>query len=54
MVKPVTARGLHNLVVQQLGRLIVSGELAPGEGLPREEDPGRALERQPHRDCARR
>ncbi|WP_426285089.1 FadR/GntR family transcriptional regulator [Luteibacter sp. E-22] len=37
MVKPVTARGLHNLVVQQLGRLIVSGELAPGEGLPREE-----------------
>lgn len=37
MVKPVTARGLHNLVVQQLGQLIVSGELAPGEGLPREE-----------------
>jgi len=37
MVKPVTARGLHNLVVQQLGRLIVGGELAPGEGLPREE-----------------
>jgi DNA-binding FadR family transcriptional regulator len=37
MVKPVTSRGLHNLVVQQLGRLIVSGELAPGEGLPREE-----------------
>ncbi|MDR6935082.1 MULTISPECIES: FadR/GntR family transcriptional regulator [unclassified Luteibacter] len=37
MVKPVAARGLHNLVVQQLGRLIVSGELAPGSGLPREE-----------------
>ncbi|WP_448098287.1 FadR/GntR family transcriptional regulator [Luteibacter yeojuensis] len=37
MVKPVTSRGLHNLVVQQLGRLIVGGELAPGEGLPREE-----------------
>lgn len=37
MVKPVASRGLHNLVVQQLGRLIVSGELAPGEGLPREE-----------------
>jgi DNA-binding FadR family transcriptional regulator len=37
MVKPVASRGLHSLVVQQLGRLIVSGELAPGEGLPREE-----------------
>lgn len=37
MVKPVASRGLHNLVVQQLGRLIVSGELAPGAGLPREE-----------------
>ncbi|SEM98026.1 DNA-binding transcriptional regulator, FadR family [Luteibacter sp. UNCMF331Sha3.1] len=37
MVKPVASRGLHNLVVQQLGRLIVSGELSPGAGLPREE-----------------
>jgi DNA-binding FadR family transcriptional regulator len=36
-VKPVAARNLHSQVVQQLGRLIVSGELAPGEGLPREE-----------------
>ena len=36
-MKPVAARNLHSQVVQQLGRLIVSGELAPGEGLPREE-----------------
>jgi DNA-binding FadR family transcriptional regulator len=28
---------LHNQVIRELGRLIVSGELAPGEGLPREE-----------------
>lgn len=37
MVKPMAVRNLHNQVVHELGRLIVSGELAPGEGLPREE-----------------
>ena len=36
-MKPVAARNLHSQVVQQLGRLIVSGELAPGAGLPRED-----------------
>jgi DNA-binding FadR family transcriptional regulator len=37
MVKPVAARSLHSLVVQELGLLIVSGKLKPGEGLPRED-----------------
>ncbi len=37
MVKPMAVRSLHNQVIHELGRLIVSGELAPGEGLPREE-----------------
>lgn len=37
MVKPVVVRNLHGQVVQELGRLIVSGEIAPGENLPREE-----------------
>lgn len=37
MVKPIGARNLHNQVVQELGRLIVGGELGAGEGLPREE-----------------
>jgi DNA-binding FadR family transcriptional regulator len=37
MVKPMAVRNLHNQVIHELGRLIVSGELAPGEGLPREE-----------------
>jgi DNA-binding FadR family transcriptional regulator len=36
-LKPVAARNLHSQVVQQLGQLIVSGKLAPGEGLPRED-----------------
>lgn len=36
-MKPVSARNLHSQVVQQLGQLIVSGKLAPGEGLPRED-----------------
>ena len=36
-MKPVTARNLHGQVVQELGQRIVSGKLAPGEGLPREE-----------------
>lgn len=36
-MKPVAARNLHSQVVQQLGQLIVSGKLAPGEGLPRED-----------------
>ncbi len=33
MVKPVVMRNLHGQVVQELGRLIVSGEIAPGENL---------------------
>jgi DNA-binding FadR family transcriptional regulator len=33
----MAVRNLHNQVIHELGRLIVSGELAPGEGLPREE-----------------
>lgn len=37
MVKPVGARSIHNQVVDELGQLIVSGKLAPGEGLPRED-----------------
>ena len=37
MVKPIAVRNLHGQVVQELGRLIVSGELPAGEGLPREE-----------------
>ena len=37
MVKSIAVRSLHGQVIQQLGQLIVSGELAPGEGLPREE-----------------
>lgn len=36
-MKPVVARNLHSQVVNQLGQLIVSGKLAPGEGLPRED-----------------
>ncbi|KJV36192.1 transcriptional regulator [Luteibacter yeojuensis] len=36
-MKPVAARNLHSQVVQQLGQLIVGGQLAPGEGLPRED-----------------
>jgi DNA-binding FadR family transcriptional regulator len=37
MVKPVVMRNLHGQVVQELGRLIVGGEIAPGKNLPREE-----------------
>ena len=37
MVKPIAVRNLHGQVIQELGQLIVSGELSPGEGLPREE-----------------
>lgn len=37
MVKPVVVRNLHGQVVQELGRLIVGGEIVPGENLPREE-----------------
>lgn len=37
MVKPVVVRNLHGQVVQELGRLIVDGKIAPGENLPREE-----------------
>lgn len=36
-MKPIAVRNLHNQVIQQLGQLIVSGALAPGDGLPREE-----------------
>lgn len=37
MMKPIAVRNLHNQVVHELGRLIVSGELKAGESLPREE-----------------
>lgn len=37
MVKLAAVRSLHGQVVQELGRLIISGEVAPGENLPREE-----------------
>ena len=37
MVKPIAVRNLHGQVIHELGRLIVSGKLAPGESLPREE-----------------
>lgn len=37
MVKLGTVRSLHHQVIQELGRLIVSGELEPGKSLPREE-----------------
>lgn len=36
-VKPIAVRNLQGQVVHELGRLIVNGELAPGDGLPREE-----------------
>ena len=37
MVKLGTVRSLHHQVIQELGRLIVSGELGVGQNLPREE-----------------
>lgn len=37
MVKLATVRNLHHQVIQELGRLIVSGDLATGQSLPREE-----------------
>ncbi len=37
MAKPIVMRSLHNQVIQELGRQIVSGELEAGKGLPREE-----------------
>lgn len=37
MIKPIAMRNLHNHVVHELGRLIVSGELKVGESFPREE-----------------
>lgn len=37
MMKPIAVRNLHKQVVHELGRLIISGELKVGEGLPREE-----------------
>ncbi|UPG85826.1 FadR family transcriptional regulator [Luteibacter aegosomatis] len=37
MVKLAAVRNLHHQVIQELGRLIVSGELAIGQNLPREE-----------------
>ena len=36
-VRQIAVRNLHNQVIQELGRLIVSGEIKPGELLPREE-----------------
>lgn len=36
-MKPIAVRNLHGQVIHELGRLIVSGEIAPGESLPREE-----------------
>ena len=36
-MKPVIVRNLHGQVVQELGRQIVGGEIAPGANLPREE-----------------
>ncbi len=37
MMKPIAVRNLHNQVVHELGRLIVSGELKAGQSFPREE-----------------
>jgi DNA-binding FadR family transcriptional regulator len=37
MVKLRAVRSLHHQVIQELGQLIVSGELEPGKSLPREE-----------------
>ena len=37
MIKSAPARSLHSQVVAQLGRRIVSGEVSPGDVLPREE-----------------
>ena len=37
MVKLRAVRSLHHQVIQELGRLIVSGELEAGKSLPREE-----------------
>ena len=36
-VRQIAVRNLHNQVIQEIGRLIVSGEIKPGELLPREE-----------------
>jgi len=36
-VKAIAVRNLHAQVIHELGRLIVSGELKPGDSLPREE-----------------
>lgn len=37
MVKAIAVRNLHGQVIQELGQLIVGGELSPGDPLPREE-----------------
>ena len=36
-MKAIAVRNLHAQVIHELGRLIVSGELRPGDSLPREE-----------------
>lgn len=36
-MKPIAVRNLHGQVIQKLGQRIVSGELRPGDVLPREE-----------------
>ncbi len=43
-LKAVRVRNLHDHVIHQLGRSIVSGELLPGELLPREESLAEQLE----------
>jgi len=36
-MKHISVRSLHNQVIQALGQRIVSGQIAPGEALPRED-----------------
>jgi len=36
-VRQIAVRNLHDQVIQEIGRLIISGEIKPGELLPREE-----------------
>ncbi|SEL60116.1 transcriptional regulator, GntR family [Pseudoxanthomonas sp. GM95] len=36
-MKQISVRNLHDQVIQELGRLIITGEIKPGELLPREE-----------------
>lgn len=36
-MRQISVRNLHDQVIQELGRLIINGEIKPGELLPREE-----------------